>query len=396
MTMAIKHGVLKDHLSAWLKAKGHRKERAGINAFVSQAISIHPKSVPRAFRRLQLKGADPRKRSGRPCIYTPDTIAALMEVWEVGDHSCGELLHPMIGEYVAILKRDGEWHHTDQATTKLLGMSLMSVKRHTLSLQKKHGLRRGISTTKGGVLKPTIPIFKGPWKDLPPGNGQVDTVAHCGSSASGDYVFTVNYTDAATYWVIARAQWNKGQAATKESLAAIRSLLPFPMKMLHPDTGSEFINWNLKTWCDQEHIGFTRSEPGKKNDNMYVEERNGHVVRRYLGYMRYDAQGVENDLNAFYGVLFIYLNLFKAVRRCLSKERVGAKYVRRYEKQAQTPYRRVLEHPAVAPEMKARLEAEHKTLNPLHLKQQMAILLERAYKQQTAARKRGMAPSGSR
>ena len=119
---------------------------------------------------------------------------------------------------------------------------------------------------------------------------------------------------------------------------------------------------------------------------MYVEERNGHVVRRYLGYVRYDTQGVENSLNAFYEVLSVYLNHFKAVRRCILRERVGAKYVRRYESVAKTPYQRVLEHTAVLEEVKRRLQEEHETLNPLHLKRQMGILLQKAYKQQTATR----------
>ena len=308
-----------------------------------------------------------------------------MDVWEAGDRPCGELLHPMVAEYVTILRRDGEWNHPPETTDKLLTMSGRTMKRRVLGLAKKYG-GRGNSTTRGGILKPTIPIFKGPWKDLPPGNGQVDTVAHCGGCISGDYVFTVNYTDAATYWVVPRAQWNKGQTVTKKSLSVIRRLLPFPLLMLHPDTGSEFINWNLKAWCDEEGIRFTRSEPGRKNDNMYVEERNGHVVRRYLGYVRYDTQGVENALNAFYEVLSVYLNHFKAVRRCVLKERVGAKYVRRYERTAKTPYQRVLEHTAVSEEVKRHLQEEHGTLNPLHLKRQMGILLQKAYKQQTAAR----------
>ena len=129
-----------------------------------------------------------------------------------------------------------------------------------------------------------------------------------------------------------------------------------------------------------------RSYSVRNNDNIYVQERKGHVVSRFLGYVRYDTQGVENALNAFYEVLSVYLNHFKAVRRCVLKERVGAKYVRRYERTAKTPYQRVLEHTAVSEEVKRHLQEEHGTLNPLHLKRQMGILLQKAYKQQTAAR----------
>jgi len=387
MRMATKHDVLKEHLPEWLTAS--RKRRGEITKLISETIHIHPKSVPRAFRRLQRRGKDVACRPGRPKTYTPDVIAALKDIWEAGDGCCGELLHPMIPEYVEILKRDEEWGHGKEATAKLLRMSLASVKRQALALQRKHGVRRGKSTTKPSALKSIIPIFKGPWKDLPPGHGQIDTVAHCGDTLLGDFIFTVNYTDTATYWVVPRAQWNKGQMVTQASLAFIRACLPFQIHMLHPDSGGEFINRNLKTWCDAEGIEFTRSEPGKKNDNMYVEERNGHVVRRYLGYIRYDAPEAVRVLNELYDVLSLYLNHFKAVRRQISREKVGSKYKRKYEAKAKTPYERVLEHSAIPEAAKARLREEHAALNPLRLKKQVDTLTLKAYNTQTAAREPG-------
>src|SRR5512133_223628 len=110
MTMATKQEVLKAHLSAWLKAKDNKKQRGEIIKLVSVAVQMHPKSIPRAFRRLQLKG-DATKRSGRPCLYTNDVLAALKDTWELGDRCCGELLHPMLGEYVSVLKRLKKWTH---------------------------------------------------------------------------------------------------------------------------------------------------------------------------------------------------------------------------------------------------------------------------------------------
>ena len=119
---------------------------------------------------------------------------------------------------------------------------------------------------------------------------------------------------------------------------------------------------------------------------MYVEERNGHVVRRYLGYQRFDVEEAVQAVNALYDVLSLYLNHFKAVRRQVSRERVGSKYVRRYEKRAETPYQRVLSRADVAEEVKAELRYEHQTLNPLKLKHQIDILVASAYKLQRAAR----------
>lgn len=386
MNMATKHDFLSAHLGTWLATKHSKKERGKMVELVSSAMRIHPKSVPRTFKRLQLRGKEVKSRSGRPRIYTSDVLAALYDVWEIGDRCCGELLHPMIFEYVKIMNRDKEWNHTDEATKKLLQMSERTVKRRVLALQKKHGTHRGISTTKPSSLKAIIPIFKGPWKDVLPGTGQIDTVAHCGGSLLGDFIYTLDYIDAATYWIVPRAQWNKGQLATQEGLAEIKRRLPFSILMLHPDTGSEFINYHLKRWCDAEGIELTRSEPGKKNDNMYVEERNGHVVRRYLGYLRYDVPAVVLAMNEVYDVLELYLNHFKAVRRQVSKERVGSKYVRTYEPKAKPPYQRILEHPAITKEIKKHLREQHAKLNPLHLKRQIDTLTLNLYKLQQATR----------
>lgn len=290
MNMATKQSIFEEHLEAWLMAKGDRVRRGEMTNHIVFVTGCHRKSVPRSFRRLQMKDSSKEERRGRAVYYTPDVLVALKDVWEAGDRVCGELLHSQIQEYVAVLKRDGMWSHTTQVTNKLLEMSERTVKRKTTKLARTHGENRGHSSTKPSSLKSIIPIFKGSWQELPPGHGQLDTVAHCGDTLLGDFIYTVNYTDSATYWTVIRAQWNKGQHATVESMHEIKRRLPFAWIMGHPDTGSEFINWVAKEWFEHMDIQLTRSEPGKKNDNMYVEERNGHIIRRYLGYARLEAR----------------------------------------------------------------------------------------------------------
>ncbi len=389
--METKNNIFKEHLSSWLKARNDRKQRAEITAHVVFVTHCHPKSVPRTFKRLQLRDSAHQDRRGRPVIYGQDVTAALKELWGIADESCGELLHPMLGDYVTILKRDGLWSWGDTTTVQLLAMSERTVKRRLTEFLKVRRKRRGLSGTSPSVLKHIIPIFKGPWHNLPPGNGQIDTVAHCGESLAGSFVWTVNYTDTATYWIAPRAQWNKGQQSTITSLGAICNLVPFPVAGLHPDSGGEFINWAAKDWCDRRNINLSRSEPYKKNDNMYVEERNGHVVRRYLGWQRLDCAEVVTAVNELYDVLALYLNHWKAVRRMTSKERVNARYVRRYEPRAKTPYQRVLEHPTISFEVKERLRAKHDTLNPLLLKRKIDTLKKKIYEIQKAARNRSVA-----
>lgn len=381
--MATKRSIFEEHLPAWLAARDNRTKRGDITTHVCFITGIHPKSVSRSFRRVQLRHPLQEERRGRSEHYTPDVTAALKEVWDAGDEACGELLHPQITEYVTVLMRDGLWKHSKEATEKLLHMGQHTVRRRIAHFEKLRGTSKGLSSTKPSALKSIIPIFKGPWKDLPPGHEQIDTVAHCGSTLLGDFAFSLSAIDAASYWTSTHAQWNKGQHATVESMRAIKGMLPFCWVEAHPDTGSEFINWHCKGWCDTEKIHMSRSEPNKKNDNMYVEERNGHVVRKYLGYRRFDCPNVVPLMNDFYDVMSLYLNHFKAVRRQVSKERVGSKYVRKYEKVAKTPYRRVLEHPAIEEAVKEKLRKQHETLNPLILKREMDKQLVIVNNQQT-------------
>lgn len=386
MTMATKSDILRTHLSEWMKHRKDRKKRAEITKHVAFVTGMHPKSIPRAFRREQMRDRGKTEGRGRPVIYGPDVTAALKYVWDAANGPCGELLFPVIGEYVDILRRDGMWDHPPSVTDQLLRMKEHTVRRRVSALRRKYSVQKGLGSTKPSALKSIIPIFKGPWKDLPPGNGQLDTVAHCGDTLLGDFIYTVNYTDVATYWVIPRAQWNKGQHATVESMQAIRSTMPFPWLMGHPDTGSEFVNWVAKEWFDAEGIALTRSEPGKKNDNMCVEERNGHVVRKYLGYVRLDAPEFVPVMNELYGALALYLNHFMPVRRTIAKMRVGAKYRRTYESVALTPYQRTMAHPVISEETKHRLRDEHETLSPLLLKRKIDTLITRIYSQKKANR----------
>ena len=171
------------------------------------------------------------------------------------------------------------WRHQDETTDKLLGMSEATVKRRVGTFLKARRRKKGLTVTRPSHLKRIVPIFTGPWDDKPPGWGQIDTVLHSNSS-SGDAVYTLNYTNAATLLVIPRAQWNKGQEATREGMKKIKEIMPFPWLGAHPDTGSEFINHFVVNWCKEVKIDFSRSRPNRKNDNMYVEERNGHVIRK--------------------------------------------------------------------------------------------------------------------
>src|SRR3989344_5431679 len=311
-----------DYYKARIK-KGGKKILTKIIDTVKSVTGMGRKSIIRRFHCKQMKDTSIGETRGRSLYYTPDVTVALKEVWEAGSEVCGELLHPMVSEYVNILKRDKMWKQGDVATGKLLIMSMGTMKNRVRKFLKARGKGRGISSTEASQIKHIIPIFHGDWNTKLPGAGQIDTVVHSGHTLKGDLVFTLNYTDVSTLWDITRAQWNKGQIATKDSFSYIKKLLPWKIIEVYPDTGCEFINWHLKDWCDKNDIKMSRSRPNHKNDNMHVEERNGHIIRKYICYVRLDCKEAVDALNDVYSTLCPYLNHFVASRRVIEKFEVN-------------------------------------------------------------------------
>lgn len=379
MTMATKRSIFKEHLAEWLAAKGDRKKRGEMAREISHIAKVHIKSVPRSFRRAQMHDQGVPEKRGRTVVYGADVNAALKDIAEAASWSCGENLHDLIPEYIRIFTRDGVWKHPKETTSALLTISVATVKRRTAKFSHIRKMVRGKSTTKPDSIKALVPIRSGPWNDVPVGTIQIDTVAHCGDSIAGDFAYTVNAADAATLWGGRRAQWNKGQEQTTCSMEKIDKSFPFPVCEWHPDTGSEFINWHCKRWVEKRGQRLTRSRPNHKNDNCFVEERNGHIVRKWVGYTRFEYPEIVDALNDLYDVLTPYLNHFIASRRIISKTRVDAKWKVVRESRALTPYQRILERKEVPRDIKARLRAEHEKLNPLHMKREIDRRLERVF-----------------
>ena len=263
----------------------------------------------------------------------------------------------------------------------LLAMSLGSMKLRTTTLAKKHGLARGSSTTQPSNIKQAIPVFSGDWSKQGLGYGQVDTVVHSGPKLMGNMVYTVNFVDVATYWQEPIAQLNKSERATLASLQLLQKRLPFSLKGLHPDTGSEFVNWLAKDWCSEQGIALTRSRPNKKNDNCFIEQRNNVVVRNYLGYERFDCPEAVRAMNELYETLRLYLNFFQATYKLIGKvsyESLGQhrKGYRRLYDQPATPYYRLnsLPNGVFNQAQKVELAKLYESLNPKLLRDRINSL----------------------
>ena len=258
-------------------------------------------------------------------------------------------------------------------------MSMGSVKYYVSNFTRTRRNFGGKGTTQKSSVISMVPIRMDGWDTAEAGVTQVDTVAHCGDTIAGDYSCTVNGTDVATLWGTRRAQWCKGQEATKTSLEAMRNDSAFPWTEMHPDSGNEFINAHCIAYAQGSALRMTRSRPYHKNDNCFVEERNGHVVRAYVGYARLDVIETVDALNNLYDVLTPYLNHFIANRRIISKERIGARWKVTREKVAQTPYQRAMERADVSDEVKDKLRRAHAKLSPAKMKIEIDRLSRRVY-----------------
>ncbi len=362
MNMANKLGIFEEQKHAYWST--HKVGKGIILDAVVLVSGLTRKAAIKRFRTIQLHDPSIPERRGRPVIYTPDCIAALRAVWVIGSESCGENLHPMIPEYIDAGIRDHSWKHDADATIKLRRMSLGSVKYYVGRFTRTRRNFGGKSTTQRSSIIAMVPMRMDGWDTAEVGVTQIDTVAHCGDTVAGAYVFTTNGTDVATLWGERRAQWNKGQEVTVKSLEAMQQHSPFPWTELHPDSGTEFINYHCVAYAAATGLRMTRSRPYHKNDNCFVEERNGHIVRTYVGYARLDAPEAVDALNALYNVLTPYLNHFIASRRIVSKERIGARWKVTREKIALTPYQRVLARDDVSATAKNNLRVVHATLNP--------------------------------
>ncbi len=328
-----------------------------------------------------------RKR-GRPYKYPKEVDVALYFIWKAYNCPCAERLHPEVKEAIRIFIRDREWNYSTRATNLLAEMSLGSMKRRLVQYTHDDGLMRGFSTTRSGELLDQIPIFHGDWSSKGVGYGQIDTVVHSGPRLEGLMVYTVNFIDMTTYWISLRAQLGKDAKTTKQSIAAIERNLPFPLLGLHPDSGDEFINWTLINWCNTKNkirkrtIELTRSRPSKKNDNCNVEERNNEVVRKYIGYERYDCKEAVQVMNELYHCLELYINFFQPTFKIAHKYRKpNGQWIRKYD-EPRAPFRRVLEQSAISNVKKKLLLDQYNHLNPKHLLNRIEVLTNKLRKVQ--------------
>jgi hypothetical protein len=354
-----------------------------LDEFVA-VTGYHRKHAIRLFKAgSAARGA--RRRSRLP-LYDAAVREALVVLWEASDRVCGKRLRPLLPILVSALERHG--HLTLESTVRARVLSasaatldrLLGPTRAAVSGQRAR--RRAIPAVRRNVPVRTC----ADWEDPVPGDMEADLVSHGGESTAGSFVHTLTLTDVASGWTECVALVVRDGALVAAALEQLRTSMPFPLRGFDTDNGGEFMNETVATYCSLHGIPCTRSRPYHKNDQAWVEQKNGSVVRRLVGYRRLEGLAAAAALAQLYAAARLFVNFFQPSFKLASKTRVGAK-VRKTYHAPETPYAKLLASAAITDEMKQRLRAVADQLDPLRLLEEI-----RAVQQHLAALAAGQTP----
>jgi hypothetical protein len=305
---------------------------------------------------------------------------ALTIAWTAANCICTKRLVPFLPTLIPHLERHGHLQLSDALRTQLLSISPATADRLLRAVRQDARPSGKTTTQRGTLLKHQIPIRTfHDWNETSPGFCEADLVAHCGWSTEGSYLQTLVITDIATGWTECLALLQRSQYTVLQALEHARQLLPFPLLGFDTDNGKEFINAELLLYCEQAQITFTRGRTANKNDQCFVEQKNGAIVRQIVGYDRFEGELAYRQLTELYRAARLYVNFFQPSMKLLSKQRDGARVLRKYD-QAQTPFQRLLASDVLTPEQRARLEMILTALDPMQLLQQLETLQEALWK----------------
>jgi hypothetical protein len=355
-----------------IRTRYRQSDKASKQVILDEFCEVCDYARKYAIRLLSRQSDGQRPSAKRPGVkpkYQADTLMEpLRRIWFASDQPCGKRLKAVIPLWLPHYETQ-YGALAESVRTDLLKASAATLDRLLKALRVTHP--KGLSGTKpGSLLKTQIPIRTNHWDETQPGFMEADTVAHCGNSLTGDFIWSLTMTDIVTGWTECRATWNKGSQGVLEQIQAIESLLPFPLKGFDCDNGSEFLNHHLVRYFTNHPSkpAFTRSRPYKKNDNAHVEQKNWTHARQLFGYDRIAKPQLVALMNQVYSSLWCPLqNHFCPNQKLKEKQRCGAKYKKKYHP-PQTPYQRIIDHPDVPESVKDALKNQHDSLNPFAIK----------------------------
>lgn len=376
--MAERRAITHGRLDRWATAT--KSEKSVILDAVCEVTGWHRDHARKALRQAlaEREAGQPRPVRQREPTYTygPDVISLLERCWAALDGPAGKRLHPALPEVIANMRAHGHLDGIEQEVIDLLlRMSPATIDRRLARARVGLVARKPISHTRpGSMLKSSIPMKTWrEWNEAEPGFLQIDMVGHEGGDNNGEFFYTLDATDIATGWTEAVTVRSKGERIVAAGLDELILRFPFHIGGIHSDNGSEFINHHLAKWTAARQITFTRGRSSHKNDQAFIEQKNWTVVRRSVGYFRYDTPHELDLLNQLWPLTSRQVNLFLPQQKLISKERTGA-IVRKKHDTATTPTTRLIEHHAnlLDPHDRHRLETLLRETDVIDLQHQIA------------------------
>ena len=366
--------ALKGYRKRYRKAS-NKPERSEVLTEFCKATNYH-----RKYAVALLNGPEEDKQSElrrRGASYSASAVRVVERIWKAAGYPWSERLKALLPLWLP-------WAHkhigglTPEVEDEVLRISARQIDRRLKD--KKRSLKRRLygRTKPGTLLKHHIPIKTDCWDVTQPGHAEIDLVSHSGPCASGEFVHSLNLTDIQTGWVETRAVLGKSEVRVTGALDEIRHTLPYRLCAIDSDNGSEFINHHLYRYTQHHDIQFTRGRPYKKDDNAHIEQKNWTHVRKLFGWERYDTKEVLEAMNDLYcNELRLMMNLFQPSVKLRSKERVGSRLRRRYDK-AKTPLDRLVDSYAgqTLPLPVQKLVLLRERLDPFELTQRIETKLE--------------------
>lgn len=342
---------------------GTRQEKARILDEFSILSGYHRKHAIRILN-APAEVTSVARRVRAPRLYDEATRQALLVLWEASDRVCGKRLKALLPILLAALERHGHLALSEVVRTRLQTISAATIDR---LLGRAKGVAAQRRERRTPSVRRSVPIRTfADWLDPLPGSMEADLVAHCGPTAAGSFIHTLVLTDISSGWTECAPLVVRESTLVIEAVEQLRGIMPFPLRALDTDNGSEFVNEALLKYCASKGIELTRSRPYRKNDQAWVEQKNGAVVRRLVGYRRFEGITCTEALSRLYSMSRLFVNFFQPSFKLASKTRIGARVSKRYHP-PQTPCARLLMSDAVPEPVKARLREIAEALDPLRL-----------------------------
>ena len=346
-------------------AASNRMERGRILDEFAALSGVHRKHAMRLLRAGQAgrrSGPRPERR-----LYNEGVREALIVIWEASDRVCGKRLRPLVPILVEAMERHGHLQLAPEVRAGLEAMSAATIDRALREAREPGGGRKRRNAPPSAAIRRSVPVRTfDDWDDPAPGFVEADLVAHSGPTVKGSFVQTLTLTDIATGWTECAPLLVREQKLLTEVLSEVRKRMPFALLGFDTDNDSVFMNETVKTYCEEAGLVFTRCRPYRKNDQAWVEQKNGAVVRRTVGYRRYEGLEAAAALARLYSSLRLFVNFFQPSFKLAGKVRDGAKVKKKYHPPA-TPYQRLLADARTSEEVQRKVMAIHATLDPVEL-----------------------------